>query len=74
MSNPFNKLLKSLKKENPIIVVVTAINSDGTSTVNDGGRVFKVYGTSYAVGTNVFVKDGLFVGKAPFSSIVDVTV
>ncbi len=64
--NLWTRFRQLLPKTPLIIVTVTAINTDGTSTVTTvGGGGMRVAGTSVAVDSKAYVKDGRIQGEAP---------
>jgi hypothetical protein len=60
-------LFKKLLPQIPLVIVtVTAVNADGTSTVTTmGGGSMRVIGTSVAAPNKAYVQDGKIVGQAP---------
>ena len=66
MSNLY-QALRELLPESPLLVAsVVSINPDNTSTVQfPGGNQQRVRGTSTAVASQVFVRNGVIEGAAP---------
>lgn len=76
MSNLYRALLELLP-ESPLLVatVVSVQYSEGVSTVEyPGGNQQRVRGTSAAVASQVFVRDGVIEGAAPALSSMTIEV
>lgn len=66
MSNLFRRLRELLPEPAVQIATVLSVNADNTSTVEfpDGSRI-TVRGTSVAIGSPAFIRNGIVEGLAP---------
>jgi len=65
-TNLWTRFRRLIADKPTVIVTVTTVNSDGTSLVTTAaGGSMRVLGTSVAVGSKAFVRDGAIIGEAP---------
>lgn len=75
MSNPWVKFGALIAPGAKAVVTVTAVNSNGTSTVTlRTGETITVQGTSVAVGDKAVIQNGRIIGQAPALAAVAVDI
>ena len=73
-TNPYRALLELLPQAPLQVGEVTAVNADGTRTVQlPGGGEIRARGTA-ALNDRVFVRDGLIEGPAPALTVLTIDV
>ena len=75
MSNPWVKFKRLNAPGAKILVTVTAVHNNGTSTVTlRSGDQIVVQGDSVAAGSPAFIQDGRIAGRAPQLLVQSVSV
>lgn len=72
--NPYKRLLGLLPQRPLQVGDIVAVDNGVCDIELPGGGTVKGRGTGYAVGTRVFVRDGLIEGEAPSLTLVEIDI
>lgn len=74
-TNAFNRFQSLVGRTTTDVVMISAVNNDGTSTANTlGGDTVIVKGDSVAVNGKAFVRNGEIIRSAPNLTVTQVSI